>query len=180
MFKKVVNLSLISLFSLTMSACGNTTVEQTPQHKAEASHATKSTEDVQTKDVASKVTNKEAENVIKRFEATQSSVTYKDPSSFQTGDKYLTPDFAKKYHGQIRAGMEQFIKSSKGIVTGKAPKITFSKQNGNHLIYHFDVVRTISIEQPKPSSIASHVNYLVTVTKQKDGSYLISDMVEAH
>lgn len=165
MFKKMASLSLISLLGLTISACSSqTSVEQTSQQE--------------TKNVAtSQVKNEEAENIIKQFETTQSSVTYKDPQSFIAGDQYLTPEFAKKYHEQIRGGMEQFIKDSKGTVSGKAPQITFNKQEGDKIIYNFEAERTISLEEPK-QSIASHVKYLVTVTKQKDGSYLISDMID--
>lgn len=168
MLKKMIHLGVISLLGLSIAACGKTAVDQTPQPNS-------GTE--QPKDAASKVKNEEAENVIKQFEASQSSVTYKDPSSFNAGDKYLTPDFAKKYHSEVRAGMEQFIKDSKGTVSGGEPTITFNKQEGNDLIYNFQANRTISIEQPE-QYIQSHVKYLVTVTKQKDGSYLISDMVE--
>jgi len=161
MLKKMISISLISLLGLTMVACSNNTVEQTPQQE----------------DAASEVKNEEAENIIRQFEATQSSVTYKDPQSFIAGDKYLTADFAKVYHEQIRAGMEQFLKDSKGTVSGEEPTISFYKQEGDNLIYNFEVDRIITIEQPE-QSITSHVKYLVTVTKQKDGSYLISDMKE--
>lgn len=114
--------------------------------------------------------------LIAQFEATQSQITYKDPESFTKGDPYLTPEFAKQYH-ELRAGMEQFIKDSKATVSGKEPTITFIQRNGDDLLFNFEAERTITSEETGSSAV-SQVKYIITVTKQDDGSFLISNMEE--
>ena len=117
-----------------------------------------------------------AAQVIAQFEVTQSQITYKDPASFTKGDQYLTPEFAKQYH-ELRAGMEQFIKDSKATVSGTDPTISFIEHDGDHFLFNFEANRTITSEETN-SSASSQVKYIVTVTKQDDGSFLISNMEE--
>lgn len=117
-----------------------------------------------------------AEDVIRAFEGTQASVTYSDPASFDKGDPYLTADYAKKYH-EMRAGMKQFILDSQAVVTGEEPTIKFIKHSGKDFQYLLSSNRTITSELTKDAAI-SQVEYVVTVTKQKDGSFLISNLEE--
>lgn len=144
---------ILSLISLTIAACGNENAEEVNKDKEAGA------------------------SVIKQFEMTQSSITYKDPATFTAGDKYLTPEFAKKYHEEMRAGMEKFIMDSKATVSGKEPTVTYKEHQDNNFIYDFEADRTITSEQTN-SSVNSHVKYRVTVTKQKEGTFLISNMEE--
>lgn len=149
---KIINYLMICLLLFTVAGCGGTNAEDAQKEKEAAA------------------------DVIRQFEATQASITYKDPSTFTKGDAYLTPDFAKKYH-EMRAGMEQFIKDSKATVSGTEPKITFIKQEDDNLRFDLESDRTITSEQTGSSAV-SQIKYIVTVAKQDDGSYLISHMEE--
>ncbi|RXT05753.1 hypothetical protein [Ammoniphilus sp. CFH 90114] len=117
-----------------------------------------------------------AQEVVRQFEQSQSSITYSDPATFTQGDQFLTPEFAAQYH-EMRAGMEQFILDSKSTVTGTEPTITFVKREGNDLFYTLESTRTIASEETNASA-ESHIKYLVTVTKKNSESYLISNMEE--
>jgi hypothetical protein len=118
-----------------------------------------------------------AKEVIRQFELTQSTVTYRDPSSFARGDQYMTPEFAEKYHGEIRAEMEKFLMDSRATVSGTVPTITFIKQEENSLLYNLESHRTITTEISN-AKVDSHVEYIVTVTKQNDGTLLINNLEE--
>lgn len=148
----LIRMSMIMLISFWLASCGS--AEMTEQDQQAAIE------------------------VIKQFEQTQTAITYQDPASFTAGDQYLTEEFAKRYHGELRAGMEQFIKDSKASVSsGSEPSITFMKQEDSQLLFDFKAERLITIEGTD-SSANSNVHYVVTVTKQKDGSFLISNMEE--
>lgn len=152
MTPKRLGIILLTLFTLIIVGCSKQSVE-----------------DIQNDKLA-------AEEVVRAFEGTQASVTYSDPSSFDKGDQYLTADYAKKYH-EMRAGMKQFILDSQAVVTGAEPNVKFIKHSGKDFQYSLSSNRTITSELTKDSAV-SQIEYVVTVTKQKDGSFLISNMEE--
>jgi hypothetical protein len=115
--------------------------------------------------------------VVKSFEETQSNITYKDPSSFQKGDQYLTPELAKAYD-QHRASILKFTKDMKVMFSGSSPTISFIKQNGVNYIFEDKAERNVYSDKTKSSLGKTVIDFDVTVTKNSKGIFQISSLQE--
>lgn len=159
MKKSIVNLSVISLVSIGLFGCS----------QAGTSASTGSSQPQSDKD--------KALAVVKAFEDTQSNITYKDPSSFQKGDQYLTPELVKAYD-QHRASILKFTKDMKITFSSGSITTSFIKQNGSNYIFEDKAERNVYSDKTKSSLGKTVIDFDVTVMKNSKGNFQISSLQE--
>jgi hypothetical protein len=115
-----------------------------------------------------------AEDVVKQYMASQGKMSYKDPSSFHAGDKYLTPDLAKAQK-QSQSGRYKFITDNKLSVKEENTKVTFLAEKKG--AYVFDVTAHTVYHSDKQNKDlgSSNIDEEMTVTNNKD-TLLISSI----
>ncbi|WCK54305.1 hypothetical protein PP175_23980 [Aneurinibacillus sp. Ricciae_BoGa-3] len=115
-----------------------------------------------------------AAEVVKQYMAAQGNISYKDPSSYHAGDKYLTPNLAKSQQ-QSESGKFKFITANKLSVKQENVKITpLAEKNG---AYVFEVTAHTTYHSDKQNKDlgSSNIDEEMTVTNNK-GTLLINSI----
>lgn len=117
----------------------------------------------------------QAIQVVKQFLDTQGKVTYKDPASYQAGDKYMKPELAKSFN-QERSGMYKFFTDNKVTISGSPETVTFIKQEANN--YIIEGKKTLTLHSDKNNSTVgtTTIDNDFTVSKEGNNSFLISNI----
>jgi hypothetical protein len=157
--KKIVSFSLLFLVSIGLFGCS-----QSGSNASADSSQPQSDKD-------------KASAVVKSFEESQSNITYKDPSSFQKGDQFLTPELKKAYD-QHRASILKFTKDMEVTFSGGSPTISFIKQNDSNYIFEDKAERNVYSDKTKSSLGKTVIDFDVTVTKNPKGNFQISSLQE--
>jgi hypothetical protein len=152
----VVGISL-TLLGFGMTGCGQANPKQ-----ADAQPASTSEKD-------------QAAEVVKQFLDSQAKITYKDPSTYQAGDKYLSSDAAKSYNAQ-RTAMYKFFTDEQITISGSPDTITLLKQEKDKYVFEGKKTFTLQSDKEKKSLGNITLDDDFTVTKGANGTFLISEI----
>lgn len=116
-----------------------------------------------------------AAQVVQKFLDVQGKVTYQTPSSYTAGDRWMTAAAAKKFNDS-RSGMYRFFTANQITISGGPTTVSFLNKKGND--YIFEGKKNLSLYSAKENKNIGNLSFDndFTVSKQKDGSFLISNI----